>query len=73
MGTMGDCIPCQLVTDVTKDVATLKRVVLEGNGAPSLVSRVTSVETKMAAIIWLSTATLIGIISLIVAVVVKHF
>jgi hypothetical protein len=72
MGAIGECIPCQSVIDLAKDVATLKRVVLEGNGAPSLVSRVTATETKLALITWLSGATFVGIVTLIVTIIAKH-
>lgn len=73
MDDLCTAVPCQLVKDVESDVKTLKRIVLEGNGEPSLVSRMTSAETKLAAIVWLSCATLVSVLATLTAVIAKHF
>ena len=56
--------PCQFVQDVAKDVATLRRIVYEGNGN-SLVSRVTALETPVKALLWISGATLVMILGVV--------
>ncbi len=73
MGDVCTTVSCQLVKDIEKDVITLKRVVIEGNGEPSLVSRMTSAETKLALIVWLSGSTLLAVLATLTAVVAKHF
>lgn len=73
MGDTCATVPCQLVKDIESDVKTLRRIVIEGNGEPSLVSRMTSAETKLAAIVWLSCATLASVLATLAAVIAKHF
>jgi hypothetical protein len=45
------------------DVAVLKRIVYEGNGVPPLTTRVSSLETKMSAILWLCGLILTAVVT----------
>lgn len=47
-----------------RDIATLRRIVIEGNGEPSLVSRVTALEGPVKAMIWLGATTLLTVLGI---------
>lgn len=57
---------------IREDVRVLKRIVIEGNGEPSLVSRVTKLEVPVQWAIYLSGATLVAVIGMIVTLFSSH-
>ena len=56
-----------------EDVRTLKKIVLEGNGQPSLVQRVTNLEVPVRAIIWISGVTLVAVLGIAATIISDHF
>jgi hypothetical protein len=73
-----DCSsPCQYSRDMGNDVKTLRRIVYEGNGVPSLVARMTSVERAISAMLWMTGSILVcvlGIAGTVAAsLIIGHF
>jgi hypothetical protein len=63
--TLVECtMPCQFVQDISKDVATLRKIVYEGNGN-SLVSRVSKIETTLTALVWITGSTFVMFLGVI--------
>lgn len=69
-------VACQLAIDTAEDVKTLRRIVYEGNGSPSLVSRMTTLEKSMSALEGMTKAILVcvlGIFGTVVATLLVNF
>jgi hypothetical protein len=65
--------PSQFVRDLADDVATLRRIVYEGNGEPSLVSRVIALEKPVTAMVWMTGAILVcflGIVGTVIGTII---
>ena len=57
-------VVCQLAIDTAEDVKTLRRIVYEGNGTPSLVSRMTTLEKTMSALEGMTKAILVCVLGI---------
>jgi hypothetical protein len=68
-------VPCQFVQDIAKDVATLRKIVYEGNGE-SLVSRVSKIETTLTALVWITGSTFVmglGVVGTVVGALILGY
>lgn len=67
-----ECRQDTRIAGMERELGDLNKIVIRGNGKPSLVSQVAVLDTKLTLLCWLVGVTCAAVIGQIVSMVLKH-